>query len=135
MTWLIILIVLFVAADIAFVIYVLIKRKKRTLDASTIKTVHQNWPQITSRLDQDPSGAVMDADKLLAYVLDKMGYSGMMADKLKAAGSSFSDLDGLWSAHKLRNKVVHEVNIVITPKDSRRAIKSFERALKDLKAF
>lgn len=135
MTWLIILIALFVLVDIAFVAYVFYKRRKRTPDANTIKIVQKNWPQITSRLDQDPSGAIMDADKLLAHVLGSMGYDGMMAEKLKAASKSFSDLNGLWSAHKLRNKVVHEVNIVVTPRESRNAIKSFEKALKDLKVI
>jgi hypothetical protein len=95
--------------------------------------VRNVWPTITSRLDSDPSGAVMDADKLLAHMLDRLGYAGTMAEKLKRAQHRLKDKESLWWAHKLRNRVVHEVNVVITPNDSRRAIRAYERALHDLR--
>ena len=123
---------LFLLLDLALVGYVFWRKRHVRPDAETIRQVRQHWPSVTSRLESDPSGAVMDADKLLAHALQRIGYPGQMADKLRSAQARFSDVEALWRAHKLRNRVVHEVSVVVSPADARRAIRAYERALADL---
>ncbi|NTW62418.1 diguanylate cyclase, partial [Candidatus Saccharibacteria bacterium] len=58
-----------------------------------------------------------------------------VAERMKSAGSMFSDKNGLWSAHKLRNRIAHESDIVVNFNDARYALSSFKKALKDLGAI
>ena len=82
------------------------------------------------------SMSVLNADKLLHQAMRDLGISGVtMGDRLKAAANRFSDLNKLWSAHKLRNNIAHEVGFKLTYDDARYAVASFKRALKDLGAI
>ncbi len=85
--------------------------------------------------ESDLKHAIMESDKLLFLMLDKMGYSGNLGDKLKAGRKLFSNLEGVWFAHKLRNKIAHELNFKVDLATGKRALKQFERAFKDLKAI
>ncbi len=122
-----------ILGDIAIVVYVFMKRGKRIADPATVALVRSTWPGLISRLERDPSGVVMDADKLLAHALQRLGFDGSMSDKLKRAEARFSDANAVWKAHKLRNRIAHEVDVVVTTDDARRALRSFERALRDYK--
>ena len=77
----------------------------------------------------------MEADKLIDHALTKLGKRGTLGDKLKNNSVLFSDLNGLWSAHKLRNRIAHEISYGPKAADVSKTLKSFERALKDLKAL
>jgi len=79
--------------------------------------------------------AVIEADKLLDYVLKGKKFRGeTLGERLKAAREAFSDNDGVWYAHKLRNRLVHEAEYEAMAYELRDALKHFERALKDLGA-
>jgi len=95
------------------------------------------WAQIQEMVELGkPSNlrqAVIEADKLLDYVLKGKKFRGeTMADRMRAARSSFSDNDGIWSAHKMRNLLVHETEFEAQAFSLRDAIHHYERALKDL---
>ena len=76
---------------------------------------------------------IIEADKLLDFALKKYGYSGSLGEKLKKAGKLFSDENGVWVAHKMRNKLAHEINFQPSEFEFRSALESFRRALLDLK--
>ena len=76
---------------------------------------------------------IKDADKILDYALLREGFEGNLGEKLKAAGPRFSDLDGVWRAHKRRNRIAHELGD-IDRDEAKRALKSFKKALNDLGA-
>jgi hypothetical protein len=80
--------------------------------------------------------AVSEADKLMDQALRQQGLPGeTMGDRLKAAKGRFSSYDiydGIWSAHKLRNALAHEVGFDLVPSQAKEALAQFERALKDL---
>ncbi|MBQ3464700.1 hypothetical protein IJH15_00545 [Candidatus Saccharibacteria bacterium] len=79
--------------------------------------------------------AVMEADKLLDKAMVEMGMSGKtMGDRLKKAGSRFSDVNSVWRAHKLRNAIAHESGFEVGYKQASNALESFKQALKDLGA-
>ena len=127
--WLIALIV-FVLIDVLIVGYVVWKGKKRGLSPAEKQKYMVHWQRIKS--DRDLRHAVMDADKLLDSLLAKKGYAGPLGEKLKKSAKLFSDLNGVWSAHKMRNRLAHELDSQLTPSDAERALRQFERAFRDL---
>src|SRR3972149_10234498 len=78
--------------------------------------------------------AIIEADKLLAYTLEKMNYQGSLGDKLKASKNKFSQAvyNDLWEAHKIRNRLVHEVSAEINSFQAQKAIKDFKKGLRQL---
>lgn len=97
--------------------------------------VASRWHEINAQL-HTPSGlrnALIEADKLLDYVMRGRGFRGTtMADRLKSAQSQMRDRDAVWRAHKLRNMMVHEVAIDVVPQQVEQAVKTFGQAIKDL---
>lgn len=83
----------------------------------------------------DLKHAVLEADKLLNMILEKKGYRGTLGEKLKASAKLFTHLDAVWSAHKLRNKIAHELNFHVSLADGKQALNSFEKAFRDLQAL
>ena len=55
--------------------------------------------------------AIMEADKLVDFLLKKKGYDGhSFADRLRAAKANIEPrlYDEVWRGHKVRNKVAHD---------------------------
>ncbi len=79
---------------------------------------------------------IINGDKLLDKAMIEMGISGKtMGDRLKRAGSRFSNLNAVWRAHKLRNAIAHESDIEISYKQASNAMTIYKQALKDLGAI
>jgi hypothetical protein len=100
------------------------------------KTVQNRWSTIQSLTTQGGNGlrqAVMEADKLLDYVLQGKGYRGdTMGERMRSANLQFSRRNDVWAAHKLRNALAHEVGFDLVPSQVKQSISAFERAIKDL---
>jgi hypothetical protein len=113
------------------------RRSARTpLDKQFIGREWQKITALAEHSDQSARYAVIEADKLLDYVLKARGYRGeKMGDRLREAGPDFSYQDDVWQAHKLRNKLVHEAEYEVDHRLISRAIKQFRQALKDMGAF
>ena len=80
--------------------------------------------------------SVINADKLLDKALMERGFGGKtMGERMKNALKTFSDCNGVWAAHKLRNKIAHEQDVSVTYDQARSALSSFRKALKDLGAI
>ena len=80
--------------------------------------------------------AIVKADKLLDKAMRDCGVAGTtMGDRLKTRKGDWTDENGLWAAHKLRNQIAHETKVKLTAQSFRRAMTSFEQALKDLGAL
>ena len=57
-----------------------------------------------------------------------------MADRLKYINSSqVSNIDEIWTAHKLRNQIVHNHEYPVTKSEMEFGVKAYEKALKELK--
>lgn len=68
---------------------------------------------------------LIDADKLLDFVLKQKGYRGdTMGERLKSAKGSYSKdvYQKIWEAHKLRNKLVHELDVRVSSKELKDSI-------------
>ena len=101
-----------------------------------VELVQNKWRDIVAMQSNGPSGiknALIEADKLLDYVMIQKGFTGdTMGDRLKSGGSAFGDLNGIWSAHKLRNRMAHDIEHDMIPDEFRRAIASLAQGIKDL---
>jgi hypothetical protein len=96
--------------------------------------------EIENNLDKDKSTTyymtILNADKLVDKALQDRGIRGeTMGERMKNASNIFRDRNGVWSAHKLRNRIAHESDAVISYKDARYALACFKKALKDLGAI
>ena len=86
------------------------------------------WLKIENSLQRDQEAsyhlAILNADKLLDSAMKDLGYKGV-----------FSNLNAVWAAHKLRNRIAHEPDVKIDYVTTRRALASFKKALKDIGAI
>lgn len=68
--------------------------------------------------------AVMEADKLVDYILKLKNYAGeTFADRMRSAqGAIDSNMcDRIWQGHKVRNQLAHENELQITKQELREA--------------
>lgn len=80
--------------------------------------------------------SVLNADKLVDQALRERGIKGeTMGERMKNAVTMFSDRNGIWTAHKLRNVIAHEPEARVTYEEAKCALGNFRKALKDLGAI
>lgn len=113
------------------------KRKTGVLNTEEFRV---EWLKIMNSLDgKNPSTfefALINADKLLDKALKDLDIQGItMAERLKFAGSRFSNKNNVWSAHKLRNHIAHDHDYQLKIVHARRALAFYKRALRDLGAI
>jgi hypothetical protein len=102
--------------------------KRNKISESDQKRIRKHW----NNLPLSPKDAILEADKILDEGLKLRGYKGSLGGKLKQAGPLFTNQNNVWSAHKLRNRIAHELSITISEGESKRALGQFKQALKDL---
>jgi hypothetical protein len=113
----------------------------RGLSAEDKSLVHVRWHEIQQQVKKGGPAhlrqAVISADNLIDHCLKALGVPGeTMGERLKAAGRGrFSDYDGLWTAHKTRNQVVHEADKELLSFETKSTLDKFQRALRDLGAL
>ncbi len=111
------------------------KRRPKSLNVEYFK---QKW-QESQAFCKDKSTwplAIIGADKLVDEALKRRKYKGKtMGERMVAAQRDFSDNDGVWYAHKLRNRLVHEVDTKLKEADVKKALMGLRQALKDLGAL
>ena len=127
---------IFIVGGLLFALMALSKKSPKPLDTSKYQ---ETWMKIEGQIKKDESSsfplAIINADKLVDKALQERAYSGKtMGERLKSAKTKLSDNDGLWSAHKLRNRIAHEQDVVVDYNATRRALASFKKALRDLGA-
>lgn len=130
--WIIALIA-FLALDLVLVLWVFFRRRRKIFSQKELTYIRSHWIRIIDSFDSHRREAILDADKLLDYALSRQGFEGTVADKLKKSGYRFSDLNGLWRAHKLRNQIAHELGDT-DKEEAKKALAQFKKALNDLGA-
>jgi hypothetical protein len=98
------------------------------------------WEKIKSYLDSENSSdwrmAVLEADSIMEKILKKAGYRGESLGKMlkKIKPYQIESLSGLWEAHKIRNRIVHEgAEYALTKEEAQKALGFYEETLKELK--
>ncbi len=120
-----------------FVVVSLAKNSPRQLDQDKYRS---RWMAIESRLKRDDDNSymvcILEADKLLDQALRDRGLSGKtMADRMKQCQGKWTNGNGVWAAHKLRNKLAHETDAKVDYERTRQALVAFKQGLKDVGAI
>ncbi len=102
------------------------------------KYYSSRWSKIEETFGLGDSGmriAVIDADKLVDHALKQTNVPGdTMGDRLKKV-NYLKSINNLWSAHKLRNKLVHEPDMKPKKAEMRFAIGTYRKVLKEMGAL
>ncbi len=124
-----------------------IHRTKRALKLLAIphylpkKKLVKKWGQIEKRLESGQETelklAVIEADKFFDDILKRIGYLGKdMGGRLKKINpSQMANIDDIWSAHKIRNSIVHDVDYKLIVIDAERAVGAYRKALEELEVI
>ena len=124
-------------AGILFVIISMTKNSPKTLDQDKFRS---RWLTIESGLKRDDHNSytvcVFEADKLLDQALRDRGLAGKtMAERMKQCQGKWTNGNGVWAAHKLRNRLAHETDVKIDYERTKQALVAFKQGLKDIGAI
>ncbi len=122
---------LFFVAIIAFLLIALVAWKfllhGPRLSENGKRKVLDHWKHAKSH--QDAHRMLLEADAVVAELLQLIGFPGSMGDKLKKGSTYLPDVDAVWRAHKLRNRIAHEPGLSIDPREAARAMAAFEAVI------
>ncbi|HEX4662512.1 MAG TPA: hypothetical protein VH144_02765 [Candidatus Saccharimonadales bacterium] len=98
----------------------------------------EQWRGIEGTFRDGKSGqvlAVISADKLLDKAMQQKGFGGQtMGERLKKHPTAFADVNAIWRAHKLRNRIAHD-QIQVYEAECRTALNTLRQGLRDLGAL
>lgn len=96
------------------------------------------WRQIQKRLELGGEAnaklALIEADKVLDELLKIAGYKGeTMADRLKKiTPAQLSNIEAIWQAHKIRNRLVHEPDYHLSDAEARIAVNIYKKSFQEM---
>jgi len=124
-----------------------IKNSLETISQSaTASSVHKEnlikgWQSVLDKLEIGDEAnyklAIIEADKIFDNLLKRIGYQGDdMGERLKQIiPAQLVNIDELWQAHKIRNRLVHEENFELREHEAKRVIEIYKKALDELEAI
>ena len=101
--------------------------------------LQNRWEEVMRHIESIREGewkyAVIEADKLVDDELKKYFPGETMGERLMNIDKTrLLTIDGLWEAHKIRNRLAHDVNYFLRHAEAVRAVKLYEQTLKELEA-
>jgi len=108
-----------------------------SLSAGQNKRVLKAWKKIEERASSGQEAeiklAIIEADKILDEILKVSGYIGeTMADRLgNLTAANLSNIERVWQAHKIRNRLVHETDYNIGQTEVLEIIKIYQKAFQE----
>lgn len=134
--------ILFVSAVLIFggLLFIIISFTKNSPRAIDKDKYRSKWLAIETKLSRDSQDShtlcVLEADKLLDEALKCRGLKGnTMGERMKQYQGNWTNGNGVWAAHKLRNKLAHETDVRIDYNRARQALGAYKQGLKDLGAI
>ncbi|MEK7560377.1 MAG: hypothetical protein AAB539_00260 [Patescibacteria group bacterium] len=98
----------------------------------------KTWESVAAFLESDNPAewnmALLRADALLEEALTQKGYEGAtLADKLRIVDPhQLPSIESVWSAHRLRNMIAHDLKAEYARDTIRTAIDAYQNALQEL---
>ena len=99
--------------------------------------VLESWQRVEERMvrggEADLKLAIIEADKILDDMLKAANYEGeTIAERMKRlTRAQLSNLDDVWMAHKIRNRIVHEPTYTINRRDTAKHLAAYKRAFEE----
>jgi conjugal transfer/entry exclusion protein len=113
--------------------------KKDRLSKKRKAQLISSWEKIEEKVRQGGESnykmSLIEADKLFGRVLKELGYQEETWAKSMAKASdrfSNSTRNGVWSAHKLRNRLVHDESDELHSYQAKANLAKYRRGLKEL---
>ena len=103
-----------------------------------LRQMARQWGKIMKRTESgaesDYKLAIIDADDLLAEVLDDRGYDGKnIEESIQKAGKLIAPiLDDVLKAHELRNSIVYNPDYKLTADEAKKALTAYESAVNNI---
>ena len=116
-------------------------KKQVSLEEEQRRTNRRKWDAIIKKAESaGPKGypmAIIEADILLEEVMGRLGFLGKnLAERLRAsAPGELPNLNDIWEAHKLRNRIAHEANFSPSREETIKALGAYKKALEELKVI
>jgi len=127
MPFLILIIIAFILSGIFLIIYKFKKKKLTSIQKQTFSKISKNIQKLPSFSEQ-----IMEYDKLLDATLKAYGYKNSLGNKLKQNPGIFKNLNEIWFAHKLRNRIAHEIGYKPNEQEAKKAINIFKKSIMNL---
>lgn len=135
-------VIFFFAAVLIFggLLFVFVSITKNSPKVLDVEKYRSRWLSIETQLSRNEVSSytlcVFNADKLLDQALRDRGISGKtMAERMKSCQGKWTNGNGLWAAHKVRNRLAHETDAAIDYERARQALVAYKQGLKDLGAI
>lgn len=119
----------------------MVRSMQRVPEPASGGALTSRWGEIMRHFESEKEAewkfAIIEADKLVDDLLKSAGYSGdTMGERLMGIEKvQLLSLDGLWEAHKIRNKLAHDTNYFLRYAEARRAMQFYEKTLEELQAI
>lgn len=103
-----------------------------------LRKMTKQWNRIMARLETGIEAeyklGIIEADSLLAGVLERMGFKGAtLGDRMQTVTSAIiSNIDDMWLAHQTRNNIVHDPDYRLSLIEAEKTLKIYEVAFKNL---
>lgn len=125
---------------ILLLLWRLLKRRRSMLDGWSRQTIAKQWQEVEQLMNQNSPAAfklaVMEADKLVDYVLKSLGTPGKdFGERIRAGSYNYPQLRQVWPAHIVRNRIAHEPLYQLDARTARQALATFKQVLKLLRAL
>lgn len=121
--------VLFVSIFTFWIFTVFFSKKKRKLAPQEKKKFLKKQQQIQRSISEKEK--IIDYDKLYHKIFQGLGYSGDFGSILKSEPKQISDIQKIWKLHKVRNKLVHDLDDM-SVSVLRKYVKEYEREVERL---
>lgn len=116
-------------------------KKQISFEEEQRKTNRRKWDSIIKKAESAGQAgypmAIIEADIMLEDTMGRLGFLGKnLAERLRSATpADFSNIDSVWEAHKLRNRIAHEPNFRLTRDETTKALGVYKKALEDLRVI
>lgn len=107
-----------------------LQHRRKTLSKGVRAQLLREWRHMEQL--QDPVRRLLEAEKVFEHLLAVWGFTGTFADKLRSAGARFGNVQSLWDAHKLRNRIAHEAGFLPSDVQCRQAVSAYAQALRTI---
>ncbi len=101
--------------------------KRRRSRAQIAVRAWTHWERLPAIAD--PSRRILEAESILDRALRDIGYQGTFGEKLKKMQKTLPNIDAVWNAHRLRNRIAHEPGLHISGSEAAAALAVFEKAI------
>lgn len=100
--------------------------------------IHKKWNKLLERIksgdERDLRLAVIEADSMVDEIFKEHGHPGKdMGERLKSIHpSEIDNINDLWEAHKIRNRLAHEADFHLPVEEAKRIIEIYHKTIEEL---